>query len=200
MLHVAEKTCEEKKPPADKNNAESKVVAATGAGESRVCLGVILVKVRSKNGIDTVETYALLDSGSEVTICSEKLGRSLKARGKKTSFNLTGITGSQNIDSQLIDIVVESMGGTTIIELDGVRTVKYIPISSQCIPKRRDLEKWPHLQNVDLHVFLLVSSTSETVIPFEQGEKFLSTNVKTVNDVQSRSGIARIRRRVQSPH
>ena len=151
MLHVAEKTCEGKKPPAGENNAESKVVAATGAGESRVCLGVIPVKVRSKNGIDTVETYALLDSGSEVTICSEKLARSLKACGKKTSFNLTGITGSQNIDSQLIDIVVESMGGTTIVELDRVRTVKDIPISSQCIPKRRDVEKWPHLQNVDLH-------------------------------------------------
>ena len=40
---------------------------------------------------------------------SEKLVRSLKTRGEKTSFNLTGITGSQNIDSQLIDIVIESM-------------------------------------------------------------------------------------------
>ena len=93
----------------------------------------------------------LLDSGSEVTIYSEKLARSLKARGEKTSFNLTGITGSQNINSQLIDIAVESMDGTTIIELDAVRTVKDIPISSQCIPTRRDPEKWPHLQNVDLH-------------------------------------------------
>ena len=121
-----------------------------------------------------------------------------------------------------------------------VRTVKDIPISSQCIPKRRDVEKWPHLQNVDLHevdedkvlhiiglkehpqlflpleykageagepigvryglgwtimesvgcpkegldcsVNLLVSSTSGTVNPS--------------NDVQSRSGIARIRENV----
>ena len=252
LLHVAEKMCEGKELPAGANNAEGKVVAATGAEESRVCLRVIAVKVRSKNGIETVETYALLDSGSEVTICSERLARSLKARGKKTSFNLTGITGSQNIDSQLIDIAVGSMDGTTIIELDGVRTVKDIPISSQCIPKRQDLDKWPHLQNVDLHevdkdevlviiglkehpqlflpleynageagepirvryglgwtimgsvgcvkegldclVNLLVSSTS--VIPFEQGEKFLSANVKTVNDVQSRSSIAQIRENV----
>ena len=91
------------------------------------------MKLRSKNGIKTVETYALLDSGLEVTICSEKLARSLKARGKTTRFNLTDITGSQNIDSQLIDIAVESMDGKTIIELDRVWTVRDIPISSQCI-------------------------------------------------------------------
>ena len=51
-------------------------------------------------------------------------------------------------------------------------------------------------ESLDCSVNLLVSSTSETVIPFEQGEKFLFTNVKTVNDVQSRSGIARIRENV----
>ena len=36
LLHVAEKMCEEKKPPAGEDNVESKVVAATGTGESSV--------------------------------------------------------------------------------------------------------------------------------------------------------------------
>ena len=41
LLHVAEKTCDEKERSAGEDIVESKVVAATGAGESRVCLGVI---------------------------------------------------------------------------------------------------------------------------------------------------------------
>ena len=40
---------------------------ATRAGEKRVCLGVIPVRVRGHNGTHELETYALLDNGSEVT-------------------------------------------------------------------------------------------------------------------------------------
>ena len=42
-------------------------VAATKAGEPRVCLAVIPVKVQARGGGPTVMTYALLDNGSEVT-------------------------------------------------------------------------------------------------------------------------------------
>ncbi len=45
------------------------VTAATGAGE-RVCLSVLPVKVPAKGGnLIQVETYALLDSGSGITLC-----------------------------------------------------------------------------------------------------------------------------------
>ncbi|CAB4012311.1 Hypothetical predicted protein, partial [Paramuricea clavata] len=94
-------------------SGEDKVIAATAAGESRVCLGVIPVKVRAKNGDSYVETYALLDSGSEVTLCQEERTKKLQFYGKKMNFTLTGMTGSQNVESQLVDIVVESMDGTT---------------------------------------------------------------------------------------
>ena len=62
----------------------------------------------------------------------------------------SGMTGSQNVESQLVDIVVESMDGTTVVELENVRTVKDIPISKDCMPRKQDLRKWPHLQNIDL--------------------------------------------------
>ena len=126
------------------------VIAATGAGDSRVCLGVLPVKVRAKNGNSHVETYALLDSGSEVTLCHEELTERLHCHGKKRNFTLTGMTGSQQVESQLVDIVVESMDGTTAVELENVRTVRNIPISQDCIPTRKDLDRWPHLKGIDL--------------------------------------------------
>ena len=48
-------------------NSNGVVVAATGAGETRVCLGIIPIKVQVKVGLGVIETYALLDNGSEVT-------------------------------------------------------------------------------------------------------------------------------------
>jgi len=51
----------------------SAVTADTGASE-RVCLSVVPVKVIAKGGNSLpVETYALLDSGSEITLCHEIL-------------------------------------------------------------------------------------------------------------------------------
>ena len=53
------------------------VTAATGAGE-RVCLSVVPLKVQVKGSdLPPVETYALLDSGSEVTLCQNICGRNL---------------------------------------------------------------------------------------------------------------------------
>ena len=47
-------------------------VAATGAVETRVCLGIVPIKVGGKGNNQIVETYALLDNGSEVTLCHEQ--------------------------------------------------------------------------------------------------------------------------------
>ena len=71
----------------------SAVTAATGAGE-RVCLIVVPVKVLAKGGNSIpVETYALLDSGSEITLCHESLKESLGVSGTRLDFTLSGMTG-----------------------------------------------------------------------------------------------------------
>ncbi|CAH3133411.1 unnamed protein product, partial [Pocillopora meandrina] len=49
------------------NDGEA-TVAATGAGENQACLGILPVKVQGKGSDRMVETYALLDNGSEVTL------------------------------------------------------------------------------------------------------------------------------------
>lgn len=68
----------------------------------QVCLGVVPVKVQSKEGGKVLETYALLDSGSEVTLCQEQLSIKLGLNGQKSSFKLTGMTGTKDIQGELI--------------------------------------------------------------------------------------------------
>ena len=49
------------------------VSAAAGASDSRLRLGVIPVRTGTKAGKKKFETYALMDSGSEVMLCHEEL-------------------------------------------------------------------------------------------------------------------------------
>lgn len=126
------------------------VTAATGTGE-RVCLSVVPVKVPAKGSdLIPVETYALLDSGSEVTLCHEKLKETLGASGTRVDFTLAGITGSTRVERQQVDLVVMSMDEFVTVELSSVRTVKHMPITESCIAKKEDLENWPHLRDIEL--------------------------------------------------
>ena len=119
-------------------------------GHHGVC-SVVPVKVLVKDSsLMPVQTYALLDSGSEVTLCHEKLRERLGASGTKLQFTLSGMTGSSRVESQQLDLVVMSMDESVSVELPNVRTVKYMPISESCIAKKEDLENWPHLSDIEL--------------------------------------------------
>ena len=68
------------------------VTAATGAGE-RVCLSVVPLKVQVKGSdLPPVQTYALLDSRSEVTLCHEHLQKKLGLSGPRLNFTLSGMS------------------------------------------------------------------------------------------------------------
>ena len=99
------------------------VIAATGAGE-RVCLSVVPVKALTKgSGLSPVETYALLDSGSELTLCHERLRERIGASGTRLDFALSGMTGSTRVKSEQIDLVLMSMDESVSLKLSDVTTV-----------------------------------------------------------------------------
>ena len=123
---------------------------ATGAGEKRICLGVLPVKIKAKGGTRIVETYALLDSGSEVTLCKEQLFSELGTRGSKCSYELQGVTGSRKVEGHVVDVVVMSVDGKVSEELLGVRTVEQIAVAVSCIPQKEDISNWSHLRNINL--------------------------------------------------
>ncbi|PFX13875.1 hypothetical protein AWC38_SpisGene22013 [Stylophora pistillata] len=132
------------------NQDRVNVTAATGAGE-RVRLSVVPLKVQIKGSdLPPVETYALLDSGSTVTLCHEHLPKKLGVSGPRLNFTLSGMTGSTRVESQLLDIVVTSMDEIVFVDLPNVRTVKQMPISIHCIVKKGDITRWSHLCDIKL--------------------------------------------------
>ena len=126
------------------------VTAATGAGEERVCLGVLPVRVKAKGGGTVVETYALLDSGSEVTLCKEEPFNKLGPWGSILDYELQGVTGVRKVKRRVLDVVVMSMDDRVSEELLNVTSVEHVPVSVSCIPRKRDILGWSHLRDIKL--------------------------------------------------
>ena len=58
-----------------------------------------------------METCALLDSGSEVTLCKEQLFSELGTRGSKCNYELQGVTGSRKVEGLIARVVEMSVDG-----------------------------------------------------------------------------------------
>lgn len=43
-----------------------------------------------------------------------------------------------------------SMDESVSVELSDERTVNHMPISESCIARKKDLQNWPHLYNIEL--------------------------------------------------
>ena len=80
----------------------------------------------------------------------ESLQETLGASGGKFNFTLSGTAAYTRVESAKIDLVVMSMDESVSVELSNVRTVKRLPISTNCTAKKEDLENWPHLCDIEL--------------------------------------------------
>lgn len=60
----------------------------TGAGIVTVALPIVPVRVRASNSPRYIDTYALLDSGSTSTFCSERLADELRVDGETQELTL----------------------------------------------------------------------------------------------------------------
>jgi len=86
---------------------------STSAGGGKVCLRVVPVKVRTRDVNKTVETYALLDSGSDISLCDKTLAVELGVQGWQKMFYLTTQEKEDSLRvGQEISLTVEPLDGT----------------------------------------------------------------------------------------
>ncbi len=143
-------------PPS--NNSSVACVNATndgrcfsGAGCLTTSLPLVPVKVKCSGSNQVITTYAFLDSGSNTTFCTNELLDQLGVKGKEVSLSLTTL---QNEDCQtecrVASLQVYDMEEECLVELPNVFTTDKIPVSESSIPRQKDIDKWPHLKNVQL--------------------------------------------------
>ncbi|XP_063969477.1 uncharacterized protein LOC135157524 [Lytechinus pictus] len=127
------------------NQADTNAVG----GQKEVCLRVLPVKVRG-NGRE-VTTWALLDHGSDVSLCEHRLADDLRIQGKETNFRLTTVnnTNTQR-GGQEVSFSIQGIKDRDVIDMPRVWTVESLPTTHRSIPRQQDVDRWSHLKGIEL--------------------------------------------------
>ncbi|XP_041484654.1 uncharacterized protein LOC121431209 [Lytechinus variegatus] len=154
LLHFTKEEPQSDIPATDVNDLAATTEDPSGTnlsmvGSRRVCLRVLPVKVKANNR--QVETWAILDNGSDVSLCDRSLAKELGLREKETQFALTTISHDNcTMKGSEVSFSVVGVEESDEIELNGVWTVDKLPISKESIPSQDDISKWAHLRGIAL--------------------------------------------------
>ena len=144
---------------------------------SHQVFGLPLTPVLVKGPGGVKSTYALLDSGSTMSLCSERLMKEvgLKPKGSMTT-TVNTVTGAQDIASRIVDVNFIGLEADTYLLAANVCSVKTLPISRQHQMSAEHLKKWSHFKDLNLPV----ADTSTVDLLIGQNNAHLLEPVKKV--------------------
>ena len=123
---------------------------ATESGKKNVCLRIIPVVVKGKDQDNTIVTNALLDPGSDVTLCDASLMEKLQVHGRPKEFSLATVNGASDARKGFeLSLSVRGLQMQEEIVLDRVWTVDTLCLPQGSPPTKEDTAKWPHLKGID---------------------------------------------------
>ncbi|KAL9986270.1 hypothetical protein ACROYT_G000387 [Oculina patagonica] len=169
--------------PTPTQGAQGGQLNSTQAGSGKVCLRIVPVKVQCQNSSEKLLAYALLDNGSDVSLCTKGLAARLGVQGEQKTFYLTTQEKEDSPKSgQEISLTVEALDGSDKLEIQRLWTVDKVNASSHSIPTNQDISSWPHLQDINL---LSIEETNIELItmdamsqrPFGYWKKGVATKV-----------------------
>ena len=110
---------------------------------------MVPVRVEGENG-NSVNTWALLDTGSEETFIAKPTADKLKLRVKSfESLAVCTLTGESTVRVGRVDLAVlpiESPEGHRI-QIKGAKVVEHLNVN---MSRPQDLSKWEHLNDIQL--------------------------------------------------
>ena len=121
---------------------------------SRVYLDIVPVKVVVEDSNIVVQTYALLDSGSDKTFCEKRLAEQFNLESSPVKLAMQTLTpGAPHVmNTKVVSFNLSSLDSSYSINLPEVVVVDSIPVAPTVIPSNDKLSKYPHLRGIDLHV------------------------------------------------
>ena len=118
----------------------------------KVALPFLLVNVTSPETGISIKTYALLDSGSNVSLCQDKLLHLLKAHGRTERLSLTTLDKESNeTTAQVISLRISNLDGSDELTIPQVFARPSLRLSSSNLVTEAEVQKWPHLKDLPLH-------------------------------------------------
>ena len=122
-------------------------VSNSALSHRKVWLKVVPVHVWGPDRSRCITTYGFLDEGSDTTLCSQDLVDTLNLKGKKVTFSLSTLHGTNEQKGCSVDIVVKGVNESKELFLREVIAVSDLPDLDDNIPTRNDVKHYPELLN-----------------------------------------------------
>ncbi|XP_071944668.1 uncharacterized protein [Antedon mediterranea] len=114
-------------------------------------MAIVPVRVRMRNSIKEVVTYAFLDPGSNVSFCSSALMKEVCGTGHKMKITIETMGVPHTMYTYVVEgLEILSLDSLNITELPKVYTKDRMPVSHHHIPTASDVRRWPHFSDVHL--------------------------------------------------
>lgn len=124
---------------------------SSAVDECDTTMAIIPVKVKMKEGITIVETYAFLDPGSSVSFCSTSLMEKLGCHGKSKKITIETMGSPHTMDTRVIQgLQVCDLNLENEIQMPSLYTKDNLPVSRSHIPTSDDISQYPHLRDIDI--------------------------------------------------
>ncbi|VDP55986.1 unnamed protein product [Schistosoma margrebowiei] len=107
-------------------------------------MGIVPVRLYGPKGC--LETYALLDGGSDTSLVCEELINQLGIKGKETSIKVATVNGTTNCKC----LEVFSLDERGCIKINKVYTTKKLLIDHAAPLNELQLKRWKHLKDITL--------------------------------------------------
>ena len=133
--------------PADKPFNGSTATNTVGCVTMLPILPIIL-KANGKS----VSTFALLDTGSEVTLVKNAVIETLGISGRKETMEIETVSGrGRPVKTRRVDFDAESLDGAYKFQIEEARAVDSFNLTRRSVNLPSLLKKWPHLDDVPVH-------------------------------------------------
>ena len=115
-----------------------------------VFLQIVPLKIRNREG-STVETFALLDSGSQCTVMTKSLCQKLNLQGRMRKVKFGTIKDDEIIPAKIVNFEVSSTDDQFKLHLNNVYSIEdnLFNVPGQTVPVNSEA-RWDYLRNVPL--------------------------------------------------
>jgi hypothetical protein len=139
-------------PPQPREGTGHYVSACYHTQGKKIALPLVPVRVTSNKTGKTIDTFALLDSGSSVSLCHEQLLKDLEDPGKPGLLKLTTIEKTSSMwRSRMASITVRDLRGECEVSIPEVYTRADLNLGHNHVVTADECEQWPHLRGLDIH-------------------------------------------------
>jgi len=117
-----------------------------------VFMPILPVKLFASNSSVFCETYALLDSGSDTTFCSDKVLKELGVSGVKTKLSLSTLHGTNTpIETEVLsNLRISDWHNNFVLTIPTTFSRPHLCVNENLIPKQRDIDGFSYLNEVHL--------------------------------------------------